>query len=77
MAFEPHESYFKSKVLPFLANEYDVELRDNGSYSLYHSTHGIIDIYPKRKRLLIRKLNTWKSDAFNWINENLLTEKFK
>lgn len=33
---------------------------------------GIIDYYPKANRILIRKLNEWKSQGLKWINHNLL-----
>jgi len=69
--------YFEKVVLQFLGLEYEVEKRENGSWSLEHSEYGTIDIFPKKQRLLIRQENKWHSNAFNWINENLLTEKFK
>lgn len=69
--------YFEKVVLQFLGLEYSVFQRENGCYGLFHKEYGWIDIYPNKQRLLIRKTNTWKSDAFDWINENLLTEKFK
>lgn len=69
--------YFEKVVLQFLGLEYEVEKRENGSWSLEHSKYGTIDIFPKKQRLLIRRENKWHSNAFNWINENLLTEKFK
>lgn len=63
--------------MQFLGLEYSVFVRKNGCYGLFHERYGWIDIYPNKQRLIIRKTNTWKSDAFDWINENLLTEKFK
>ncbi|HFK5563496.1 hypothetical protein [Elizabethkingia anophelis] len=72
-----NEYVFENKVLQFLGLEYDVEKRENGSYTLTHPEYGTIDIYPKRKRLLIRRKNKWISNAFDWINDNLLKEKFK
>lgn len=69
--------FFNSVVLQYLGLEYDVEKRDNGSYSLKHDKYGEIDIYPNKQRLLIRKSNKWVSNAFDWINNNLLTEKFR
>ncbi|MBP1165092.1 hypothetical protein JOE44_001976 [Chryseobacterium sp. PvR013] len=74
---QSNQVFFKKVVLQFLGFEYSVFMRKNGSYGLYHEKHGWIDIYPNKQRLLIRKTNTWKSNAFDWINENLLTEKFK
>lgn len=72
-----NERYFENTVLQYLGLEYDVEKRDNGSYTLVSDRFGIIDIYPKKQRLLIRRNNRWLSNAFEWINQNLLTEKFK
>lgn len=72
-----NERYFENTVLQYLGIEYDVEKRDNGSYTLVSDRFGIIDIYPKKQRLLIRRNNRWLSNAFEWINQNLLTEKFK
>ena len=72
-----NQYYFKSVVLQYLGLEYEVEKRENGSWTLEHPKFGIIDIFPKKQRLLIRRGNKWKSNAFDWINENLLREKFK
>lgn len=69
--------YFETVVLQFLGLEYDVEKRENGSWTIESTKFGTIDIFPKKQRLLIRSGNKWKSNAFDWINENLLTEKFK
>lgn len=69
--------HFEKDILQFLGMEYDVEKRENGSWTLEHPKYGIIDIYPNRQRLLIRRKNKWISNCFDWINENLLTEKFK
>jgi hypothetical protein len=72
-----NESFFEKTVLQFLGLEYDVHKMPNGSYSLISDKYGVIDIYPKRQRLLIRKKNQWFDNAFDWINNNLLKEKFK
>lgn len=72
-----NEEYFKKVVLQYLGLEYDVCKRENGSYSFKHPKYGQIDIYPKKQRLLIRKGNHWRSNAFDWINNNILKEKFK
>ena len=76
MALNLNIVFFEHTVLQYLAYEYDVEKRDNGSYTLEHPKYGTIDIFTKKQRLLIRRGNKWVSNAFDWINENLLTEKF-
>lgn len=73
----PNEIYFEKVVLQYLGLEYDVKKRDNGSYTLEHEKYGIIDIYPKKQRLLFRRSNKWYDNAFDWINKKLLKEKFK
>ncbi|MDV4026354.1 hypothetical protein CMT52_18660 [Elizabethkingia anophelis] len=77
MSVRINQSYFENVVLQFLGIEYDVQKRDNGSYILTSDKYGVIDIYPNKQRLLIRRSNKWVSNAFDWINNNLLTEKFK
>ncbi|MFP7656124.1 hypothetical protein [Chryseobacterium proteolyticum] len=72
-----NEGYFKKVVLQHLGLEYDVYKRENGSYSFFHHKYGPIDIYPKKNRMLLRWGNQWRSDAFDFINERILTEKFK
>ncbi|WP_060868534.1 hypothetical protein [Chryseobacterium indologenes] len=74
---QQNKIFFEKVVLQFLGFEYSVFQRKNGCFALFHKEYGWIDIYPNKQRLLIRKSNTWKSNAFDWINENLLTEKFK
>ena len=49
--------YFESVVLQYLGLEYDVEVRENGSWTLESPKFGIIDIFPKKQRLLIRRGN--------------------
>ncbi|MDV4010000.1 hypothetical protein CMT57_09175 [Elizabethkingia anophelis] len=73
----PNEIYFEKVVLQYLGLEYDVSKRENGSYTLVHEKFGTIDIYPKRQRLLFRDNNKWYNNAFDLINNMLLTEKFK
>lgn len=73
----PNEIYFEKIVLQYLGLEYDVSKRENGSYTLVHEKFGTIDIYPKRQRLLFRDNNKWYNNAFDLINNMLLTEKFK
>ncbi|MVW93683.1 hypothetical protein FCL53_17105 [Elizabethkingia meningoseptica] len=73
----PNERFFENVVLQYLGLEYDVSKRENGSYTLTHPKYGVIDIYPKKQRLLLRNKNEWYSNAFGWINNNLLKEKFK
>ncbi|MDV3470877.1 hypothetical protein CMU02_09065 [Elizabethkingia anophelis] len=73
----PNEVFFEKVVLQYLGLEYDVSKRDNGSYTLVHEKFGTIDIYPKKQRLLFRDNNKWYNNAFDLINNMLLTEKFK
>ncbi|KUY28063.1 hypothetical protein ATB96_19705 [Elizabethkingia ursingii] len=73
----PNEIFFEKVVLQYLGLEYDVSKRENGSYTLVHEKFGTIDIYPKKQRLLFRDNNKWYNNAFDLINNMLLTEKFK
>lgn len=33
---------------------------------------GIVDYYPKANKVLVRKLNEWKTQGLRWINDTLL-----
>ena len=43
--------------LPLLEMKYEIENRNNGSYSINTQDYGIIDYFPKANKVLIRKEN--------------------
>ena len=70
------DSYFRDVVLHFLAWENDVSVNDKYSYRFDDEKHGTIIIYPKGDLLLFTGTNKWKSDAVEWLKENIIKEKF-
>ena len=60
----------------FLIDEkFEIEERDNGSFSITTDEFGILDYFPKSDKLLIRKKNQWiKSSGINWIKRHLLKQ---
>tara|TARA_R110000868_G_scaffold14426_4_gene67204 strand:+ start:22263 stop:22559 length:297 start_codon:yes stop_codon:yes gene_type:complete len=70
---EKRSEKFIEDYLPVLKLRYVVTLRDNGSYSIETQEFGIIDYFPKKNSLLIRKDNDWKKPGLKWIYNNLIT----
>lgn len=64
---------FLDETIHELEMKYDVNIRDNGSYTFTDEKFGTIDVYHKSERLLIRNGNKWHSNACDWINKNLIT----
>lgn len=65
---------FCSKTLPRLKESSKV-IHIEGSidkFTITTTDFGIIDVFPKANRLLIRKDNKWHSRAVHWIINNLL-----
>ena len=54
-----------------LEDKYDVQKRDNGSYTISTQYYGTIDYFPKANKLLIRKNNKWIKPGLKWIINNL------
>ena len=46
--------------------------RSVDKFTITTTNFGIIDIFPKANRLLVRKDNRWHSGAVRWIINNLL-----
>lgn len=62
---------FEDEILPMLKAKYDVFEGKNSNY-IIDSPKGVIDYFPKSKRLLIREDNKWISNGLEWIKSNLL-----
>jgi hypothetical protein len=58
---------FKTNWLPILMREFEVEERENGSYTFELPEHGIVDFFPKKNALLIRKKNKWIRPGLKWL----------
>jgi len=69
---EKNLSIFEDKWLHKVRMVYLVEKRDNGSYSIPNKQFGVVDYFPKKDRLLIRKDKKWVSQGLDWILKNLL-----
>lgn len=65
---------FCSKILPKLQGAENVVYieRSMEKFTITTTNFGVIDIFPKANRLLIRKDNKWYSKATQWIIDNLL-----
>jgi hypothetical protein len=63
------QSNFETNILPLI--KCDVYIGKNGQF-VFDSEFGVIDYFPKSKRLLIRVQNKWIHNGDNWIKENLL-----
>jgi hypothetical protein len=63
------QSNFETNILPLI--KCDVYIGKNGQF-IFDSNLGVIDYFPKSKRLLIRAKNKWIHNGDNWIKENLL-----
>lgn len=64
---------FELTILPQL-DGYGVSNPSYGKYTINTSEYGIIDIFPKSNKLLIRRLNKWISGAEKWIITNIFKE---
>jgi hypothetical protein len=53
-----------------LSIKYDVK-EENYKYTITTQEYGIIDYFPKKNKLLIRKKNEWKEQGLKWIINNL------
>jgi hypothetical protein len=65
------------KWLRELKNSYNViSLEGNpGKYTINTQSHGIIDFFPKKNRVLIRATNEWTDEddkGLNWIVDNII-----
>lgn len=61
------------KWLDRFALDYDIELRENGSYTI-ETDEDILDYYPKSDKLLTRNTNSWRSNGLEWLKNNLLKD---
>lgn len=68
---EKRSERFIEDWLPILMKRYNIQLRENTSYSINTQKYGIIDYYPKANKLLIRKDNKWIKPGLKWIINNL------
>lgn len=64
---------FEQKYLPKLKENYQIEKAPDEHYIIHTGTiFGIIDFYPKKNSLCIRKQNKWIKPALKWLISNLL-----
>lgn len=68
---EERKEKFEETWLERLQEQTEVTKRDNESYT-FDSKYGIIDFFPKKNKLLIRKQNKWKKPALKFIVRNIL-----
>lgn len=68
---ESRSEKFEDEWLPKIEKLYQVEKRNNGSYSIHTGLFGIIDYYPKANKLLIRTQNEWEKPGLKWLITNL------
>lgn len=68
---EKRSEKFTEDWLPVLSEQYNIELRINGSYSINTQKYGIIDYFQKANKLLIRSDNKWVKPGLKWIVNNL------
>lgn len=61
---------FETELLPLIEKQCDVTIGKNGNY-IIDSNLGVIDYFPKSRRLLIRETNTWQSNGYKWIEEHI------
>lgn len=69
---------FELDVIPSFINfGYSFESSNDGTkYTTTHPEFGIIDIYPKANKLLIRKQNKWIKPAVNWMTTHFKPLKY-
>lgn len=65
------DNKFKTELLPLLGSKYDVYEGNNSSF-IIDSDKGVIEYFPKSKRLLIRAENKWVTNGDEWLKSNLL-----
>lgn len=66
------EKFVEGWLIP-LSIKYEV-IENNHKYSITTQEYGIIDYFPKKNKLLIRKQNEWKEQGLKWIINNLFKE---
>lgn len=71
---EKRSEKFEGGWLLLLEDKYDVEKRNNGSYTISTQDYGIIDYFPKANKTLIRSNNKWEKPGLKWIINNLFKE---
>ena len=80
-AFGLHRKAHRERGLEEFVGEYEGYLKEcgylveevgDGNYTVNTNSRGIIDIYPKSKKLRIRSSNQWVTDYRPWIKKHLL-----
>ena len=66
------EKFIEGWLIP-LSMKYDVK-EDNFKYTITTQEYGILDYFPKKNKLLIRKKNKWIEFGLKWIINNLFKE---
>lgn len=67
------ENFKKVYLKILLLKGYEV-VEDNYKYTIdTYNEYGVLDFFPKKNSLLIRKDNDWKRPGLQWIIKNLLT----
>lgn len=67
---------FQQSFLPVLLKKGYEVAEDNHKYTIEtNDMFGVIDFFPKKNNLLIRKDNKWIKSGLTWIIEHLLVEK--
>lgn len=65
---------FQQVYLPLLLKKGYEVAEDNHKYTIdTYDKYGILDFFPKKNSLLIRKQNSWKRPGLQWIIKTLLT----
>lgn len=62
---------FRAHVLEGIMDVYNVEKRDNGSYTIDTQNFGVLDLYPKADKLLFREDGRWIKGGIEWVCNNL------
>ena len=70
---EERNERFEKEYLGKIKEKYIVTYDDNHKYTIC-SSKGMIDYFPKKNKLLIRKKNKWIKPALKWIINNLIKE---
>ena len=52
-------------------DEYEIQERKNGSFTMYLKGYGICDFFPKGNKVLIRSESEWVMNGFNFIVKHL------